>query len=444
MKKFTSLFVCCLATTSMFAQWSTLNRSTSDGKEIPIQVNNLAEADGKLYAATTDGIWVSASKKGGDWAPFGLQGQEIALLNFGEYKLAAGTVKSPVDTNKDGTPADAGQVYILNDGVWETTGFNPEKHKSFHPTTGFVQLKDDKGTQVIVVPTWGNGIWRSEDAGKTWTVSPYAVDDFDESLEICKTSPGLFYFPGDNVIYGTDKASADDHYLIRSYDYGKTWEATYVTGIHNPWCFTKRQYNGGEVLYFGGEKGDGNTVMRSENDGVTWTGCFYELGGKGTYTNNRYMLGFDEGPLFVMCAHSGVFLYSDEGEDFERVGDNLQITNANAKSLTHLLVTDNTLYCSSQEDFIQTIDVTDIMTAGVEGVADDLVKGSIRYENGVLYVTADSGSNVSVYSLLGSLVKQVKTSSIQTSISTDELIKGVYVVEYMANGKKNAGKILVK
>lgn len=429
----------------MFAQWSTLSRATADGKEIPLQVNNMVEADGKLYVATTDGIWVSASKKGGDWTPFGLQGQEIALLNFGEYKLASGTVKSPVDTNKDGTPADAGQVYILNaSGEWETTGFNPEKHKSFHPTTGFVQLKDDQGTQVIVVPTWGNGIWRSEDAGKTWTVSPYAVDEFDESLEICKTSPGLFYFPGDKVIYGTDKASADDHYMIRSYDYGKTWEAIYVTGIHNPWCFTKRQYQGKEILYFGGEKGDGNTVMRSEDDGYTWTGCFYEMGGKGTYTHNRYMLGFDEGPLFVMCAQSGVFIYSDEGDDFQRVGEDLQITNANNKSLTHLLVADDTLYCSSQEDFIQTYDVSDIIPAGIEGITADKVNGSVKFESGNLHVVSDPNSNVNVYSLIGSVVLKAKASGNNTVINVENLPKGVYIVDYTANGKHNAEKVFIK
>lgn len=437
--------LCCLTASSMFAQWSTLSRTTADGKELPLHVNNLVVADGKLYAATTDGIWVSASKKGGDWTPFGLQGQEIALLNFGEYKLASGTVKSPVDTNKDGTPADAGQVYILNSsGSWESTNFNPEKLKSFHPTTGFVQLRDDNGTQIIVVPTWGNGIWRSEDAGQTWTKSPYAVDDFDESLEICKTSPGLFYFPGDKVIYGTDKASADDHYMIRSFDYGKTWEAIYVTGIHNPWCFTKRKYKGQEILYFGGEKGDGNTVMRSEDNGYTWTGCFYEMGGKGTYTHNRQMLGFDEGPLFVMCAQSGVFLYSDEGEDFVRLGDNLNITNAHPKSLTSILVDGETLYCSSQEDFIQIYDVSDYVTAGVEGITLDKIEAKVIYANGVISVTSDPNSNVALYSLVGSVVKTVNNISGSISIDASNLTTGVYVVEYTVNGVHKAEKLFIK
>lgn len=445
MKKVTSLLLCCMAAAfPMSAQWTTLSNKAADGKELLNHVNNLAIDDGKLYAATPDGIWVSPSLKGGDWMRFGLEGENVLLLNFGEDKLALVDVPS-VEYNKDGTLSTSGQIFKLNgSGEWENTNFNKELHKNYRATTGFVQIKDNNGKNVYVVPTWGDGIWRSEDSGETWNVCDYVADPIS-GLEVCKTVVGLFTFPGDNTIYGTDKADNDNNYLIRSTDYGKTWSIDWVGQFFNPWAFCKRNVNGVETFFFGGENGsNGYTVMKSTEGGAenTWDICS-TTDGVGTYWHNRYMLASDDAPMFVMCAATGVFAYNDDDASLIMVGDNLNVNKENTKSLTHLAKSGKTLYCSSQEYFIQSYDISDLEINGVEGIYDDS-ENNVRLVEGNIYVPADSGTTISVYSMLGVKVFNVAANGPETVVSASTLNAGIYFVEYLSAGQHNATKIYIR
>lgn len=428
----------------MWAQWNTLSRKTVDGKEIPAHVNNMSIYDGKLYAATPDGIWVSASKDGGDWSPYGLQGENVLLLNFGEYKLALVDVES-VEYNKDGTLSTSGQIFKMNDaGDWKNTNFNKELHKNYRATSGFVQIKDQSGNNVIVVPTWGDGIWRSEDAGETWSVSDYVTDEVS-LVDVCKTTVGLFTFPGDNTIYGTDKAGNEDNYLVRSTDYGKTWSIDWVGAFFNPWAFAKRSVNGVETFYFGGENGsNGFTVMSSTANGAegTWNPCA-TTDEVGTYWHNRYMLGVDNGPLFVMCAATGVFLYNDADATLTKLGEDINVTRDDAKSLSHLAMTSDKLYCSSTEHFIQTYDISSLDFNGVEGVESER-EGNLKFDGKSIYINADAGSLINIYTLLGNKVLSEKADANQSVISTGSLDSGLYLVEYVVNGRNKAEKLYIR
>lgn len=121
------LIVCCTVLSSN-AQWQAVDRNKADKSgEIPVKVNSMAIADGKLYAATTDGIWESPSMNGGDWTAFGLQGQEVRLLNFEDAKLAVLDVPCPSEEGKT-----SGQLYKLNDeGTWTLTKFNEKLESGY-------------------------------------------------------------------------------------------------------------------------------------------------------------------------------------------------------------------------------------------------------------------------------------------------------------------------
>ena len=170
MKKIT-LFVLtfCIASVNLFAeQWQPVNRTKAAGGEIPQQVNFMLIEEGKLYAATSDGIWVSASKNGGDWDPFGLQGQEVKILNFKDLKLALVNVPSSEDVSKT-----AGQLYKHNGSTWVLTTFNSDKKTGYMATSGFAQIRDESSKLIIIVPTWRQGgMWKSEDSGETWAIIP--------------------------------------------------------------------------------------------------------------------------------------------------------------------------------------------------------------------------------------------------------------------------------
>lgn len=242
MKRLTfSLLIGCMTVINLCAQWQAVDRTKLDKSgEIPATVNSMAIADDKLYAATTDGIWESPSMNGGDWTAFGLQGQEVRLLNFKDAKLAI---------------ISGDQLYKFDEGVWKLTKFNEKQEGGFFTQTSFAQIRDKEGKLVIVVPTWGMGIWRSEDEGETWTQSPMKTEVVDEKTEYiyAKNVLSLYAFENDTVIYGTDKVTGKFFCLTRSFDYGKTWEFIEAPYVYNPWSFHKRMYNGVETYYFGGE-----------------------------------------------------------------------------------------------------------------------------------------------------------------------------------------------
>ena len=471
MKKI-SLFiiVSCAIIVNSVAQWQPLDRKKAGGGEIPLYVSFMQLDNNKLYAATSDGIWESASKNGGDWVPFGLQGQDVRIMNFKELKLAMTTT-----TSSENAQEKAGQLYKLNGGKWELTSFNSARKTCFLPTSGFVQIKDDEGKLVILIPTWqqkgeaGQGIWRSEDGGTTWTKCPY-VEDPDAypnpNLEIGERCVGLFSYDNDPVVYGTEKAGRYDNYLIRSYDYGKTWTFDRFGNIFNPWAFHKRKYNGADTYYIGGECGQlGYQVLRSRDTGpdipiIAWKSCMsVDNTAAGMYWQNRCMVGKDEGPLFAMCSGQNVYMYDDKERtmipfppfDDETVPNKYRIkisstTNAfgSAVSLTHMVLTDDDkLYCSGLFDGIQVIDVNKVL--GIKGTK--YAQGSIypSIANDYIFVdAADADTEIIIFSVSGMLVAKQPASGVKSEINITGLDAGLYIVKYTSSGILSTGKFIKK
>lgn len=434
MKKFTlSLLIGCMAIFNLSAQWQSVDRNKADKSgEIPAKVNFMAIADGKLYAATTDGIWESASMNGGDWTAFGMQGQEVTIINFKDAKLAMVNAPSSEDPTKT-----ASQLYKWNGTAWELTKFNAEKKTGYSATTSFAQIRDDAGKLVFVIPTWGQDMWRSEDEGETWEKCPYAVDSYDPTLIIGQKTIGLFTYENDPAIYGTDKADYNNQYMIKSLDYGKTWEAFYVGNVFNPWAFHKRMYNGVETYYFGGEAGQNNTVLTSVDGGMSW---LPSVGDDPIYWHNRCMLGKDDGPLFVMCAASNVYVFDDAKGTLKPLGTGLTITEANNKSLTHMVMTDEKLYCSSVMDGIQVFNLSEM--SSVDDVALNKLSVYPNPTEDYIVVPADANSTVMVTDMRGAVLRQSAGDEVRIDVS--DFTSGIYMVRYLQDGISQVEKIVKK
>ncbi|MBV5342443.1 hypothetical protein JZU68_02110, partial [bacterium] len=152
MRKITLIFVLfILSSTLSFSQWQKVDLTKSGGGVISNVVNQLALDNGKLYAATADGVFESATADGADWTPYGLQGKRVFMMSFGVLKLAL-----TIETAADDATKKTLQLYKHDGSDWVNTNFNPSKLNVFGTYSdnliNFTQIQNGQNT-VILVPT---------------------------------------------------------------------------------------------------------------------------------------------------------------------------------------------------------------------------------------------------------------------------------------------------
>lgn len=417
-----------------------MDLSKIGGGTIDANVYQMALKDNKLYAATADGIFESASANGGDWVAYGLQGKKVFLLNFDILQLAL-TIETAADDNTKKTL----QLYKHDGTNWVNTNFNPSKLNVFGTYSdnliNFAQIQHGQNT-VIIVPTWGNGIWRSGDGGSSWTKVAYE-DHPTNGYQFFRKVPGIYTFAGDSVIYGTDKADFHMQYLIRSTDFGSTWQHTEVGNFFNPWAFHKRKLAGKDYFYWAGKDGNQGIVWRSADSALTWDASTTS---GGDYWDNRRIIGDDDGPLYVMSSPKNVYVSTEETinnegllvMNFVPVGTGITFpSSAPAPAgepffLTHLIKSSSKLYVSTYNDGIYQFKLS---TTSVKDVTSNNLSMYVNPNQNELVVNATSGTNILIYSITGHLVKSFTAKNNISKINIDELQSSVYIVKAVsANG----------
>ncbi|OIP81266.1 MAG: hypothetical protein AUK44_10435 [Porphyromonadaceae bacterium CG2_30_38_12] len=436
MKKTTLLFVTAIfCSTFTFAQWAKMDLTLSGGGTISNAVNQLALDNGKLYAATADGIFESATANGADWTPFGLQGKRVFMMSFATQKFAL-----TAETAADDATKKTLQLYKLNGANWELTNFNPTKLAVFGTALdnliNFAQINDGTNN-VVVVPTWGNGIWRSTDGGANWTKSDYAAcPDAAENALSYKKVPGIYSFPGDATLYGTDKPSGGSNgyqsniqYVIYSEDFGATWKNLPVANFFNPWAFHKRKVGGETFFYWGGKDGNQGAIWRSGDAGLNWDAS---LTSGVEYWDNRRIIGEDDGPLYIMCSVNNVYVSTDNGDSFLLVGAGIVIPETKPAPagepffLTNLIKSSSKLYLSTYNDGIYQFALA---ANALKNTKINNLEIYLNQDQSELAVNAEIGSQISIYSITGKLLKSVFSDNITSKMSINELSSSVYIVK---------------
>lgn len=434
MKKITSLLLFmlfCYFVADAAVTWQKLDLTKAGGGTINLNISRMALQDGKLYAATYDGIWVSPSGNGGDWQPFGLQGQKVTRLSFGNLKLAMVLVTASNDVTKT-----AGILYKLNGTSWDLTTLNPGKLSTFgSPSSEFTQIRDGNGKDIILYPTWGGGIWRSEDAGATWTNYPPGTTDYGA---IYKNVLGLHSFPGDNTVYGTDKVANNDNFLIYSQDYGVTWQNKYVGKFFNPHSVYARTLNNKKYVYFGGQNGSDGAIWRSEDIGVNWDASI-SMGVE--YWECRKITSSPNGNLFSMASINNLYVSKDNGDTFEPFATGITIPSqsdrlanppaADKVFLTDVIATDSRVYLSTA--FQEGIYVA-ALSSGVQNHTSNNV--NFTKSDNKLTVFSETENTISIYNVQGTLVVRTKTTGDKTELNIKDMSNGIYFIR-LTNANTN-------
>lgn len=424
------------------AQWQKMDLTKTSGGTIDANVYQMALKNNKLYAATADGIFESASANGGDWVAAGLQGKKVFLLNFDILQLAL-----TIETAADDATKRTLQLYKRNGEVWENTGFNASKLSAFgtYPENliNFAQIQNNDQV-VIVLPTWGNGIWRSVNSGLTWSQVVYE-DHPTNGYQFFRKIPAIYTFAGDNVIYGTDKADFNMQYLIRSTDFGATWQHAEVANFFNPWSFHKRKVANKDYFYWAGKDGNQGVVWRSEDAGLNWDAS---LTAGVEYWDNRRIIGEDDGPLYVMSSVNNVYVSNDNGDSFLPVGTGIIIPATKPAPageplfLTHLVKSDSKLYVSTYNDGIYSVS---LILSALNTIKSSELKMHLNQNQTELTVSAESGSEISIYSVTGKLLKSQTAKPNLTNIAVNDLNAAVYIVKVIsANGNLSTNRFVKK
>jgi photosystem II stability/assembly factor-like uncharacterized protein len=430
MKKITYLFLLFFAISqavSATAVWQKLNMTKAAGGTINLNISRMQLEDGKLYAATYDGIWVSPSANGGDWQPYGLQGQKVTRLSFGDLKLAEVLVTASNDATKM-----AAKLYKHNGTIWVVTNLNPTTVSTFgSANSSFTQIKDNTNKTIILYPTWGGGIWRSEDGGDTWT--NYAQQDTDYG-KVYKNVLGLFSFPGDNVVYGTDKVSNGDNFMIYSEDYGATWNNKYVGSFFNPHAVYARTYNNKKYVYFGGENGNAGAVWRSEDMGKNWEPSF----SSGVeFWQCREITASPNGNLYSMASVNNLYVSKDNGDSFESFATGLTVPAyadrvANPPGGDKYFFSD--VIATNAKVYLSTIYQEGIYVVDLSTDLNNAKNSTLKYKllDNTLQINTAENTKIQIINSTGSVIGTYKAQSAISHINIAHLAPSVYMLKAVA------------
>jgi len=231
---------------------------------------------------------------------FSMMSQEFTLAQTYDEKLydaleyrLIGPFRGGRSAAVTGVPGKPNLFYFgaTGGGVWKTTdgGRHWENISDgfFGGSTGSIEVAQSDPNVIYVGGgektvrgnvSSGYGVWKSEDAGKTWTAS---------GLPKSRHIPRLVIDPNDyNVVYaavlGNIYKPTDDRGVYKTTDGGKTWKRVLfanqdagavdlIIDPNNPRVLYASTWNVRRTPYSLSSGGDGSALWKSTDRGETWT-----------------------------------------------------------------------------------------------------------------------------------------------------------------------------
>ncbi|CAM1344294.1 T9SS type A sorting domain-containing protein [Tenacibaculum amylolyticum] len=272
-------------------------------------------------------------------------------------------------------------------------------------------------------------IYKSTDRGDNWTNLNSNAGTI-EFISIAPSNPDVIYVSGRIRVKKT-------------IDGGTTWTDVVLPQIGNVKSIEVHPTNPQEVYlaYSGYMAGK---VYKSTDGGTTWTNITGSLPNIPTH-KIVYKTGTTDGELFL-ATDLGVYYRTNTKGDWERLG----------QGLPNVIVHDIEIHYGTEKLRVATygrgIWETSI-AASVLGTEDAILpKNSVTiFPNPtnnktftVSFQNLNGKSNIIVYNIIGSVVKEVSTSKAREEIELSTLPKGMYIVTITNNGKSATKKLILK
>ena len=239
-------------------------------------------------------------------------------------------------------------VYVgaATGGVWKTTNdgttWEPVFDKEAVSTIGAVTVAPSDPSILWVgtgeannrqSSSWGDGVYKSMDAGKTWTHLGLADTQHIGRIVIHPSNPDVVYVAALGHLWGANKERG----VYKTTDGGKTWTQTLFinedTGVsdiamdpQSPDTLYAAAYERRRTAFGFNGGGPGGGIYKTIDGGATWKkltkGLPYANGGDvgriglAIYLRNPNILC-----ALIQQAKSGIFRSDDKGENWTRMGD---------------------------------------------------------------------------------------------------------------------------
>jgi photosystem II stability/assembly factor-like uncharacterized protein len=180
--------------------------------------------------------------------------------------------------------------------------------------------------------SFGHGMWKSSDAGKTWSKAGLEKSRFISRLRIHPTNPDVVYAAVLGDIFKTD----DTRGVYKTIDGGKNWEKVLfvndqagavdlILDPNNPNIIYTTTWEVKRTPYSLESGGPGSKMFKSTNAGKTWE----ELSAKETFPKGILgIMGITVSPknsdrlyAIIENENGGVYTSKDAGETWEKVNE---------------------------------------------------------------------------------------------------------------------------
>jgi len=285
-------------------------------------------------ATAADGTAQSVSERAAT-AASGLRFRELGPSIVGGRVADIAVVES--DTRIFYVGLGAGSVWkTTNDGMTWDRVFDDQPAASIgdvtvapsNPNVVWVGTGEPQNRQSS---TWGNGVYKSTDAGRTWR--HMGLDDTHHvgRIAIDHTNPDIVFVGAVGHLWGPN----EERGVFRTKDGGETWEKVlYVdenTGVvdiimdhHDPKTLFAATYQRRRTGFGFAAGGGGSGIWRTTDGGDTWTRL-----GNGLPTSEMGRIGLDiyrrDGNLVYAIIEAeegaGVYRSTDRGETWEMMSD---------------------------------------------------------------------------------------------------------------------------